>query len=168
MFAGRSVDSPFTSSLVVSAFGRCLRRVGFAKCLDTSSKVSHPNSSKTGAFCWLDFVGGWRRYAEPKAFLRRVQDLKTTKSICNQIKNHGQNKSNAKSRYINKTREPVGSLHPVNERYALLEALQIIKKMSDQSNRLVGVPASGVGSNITVWRRPERMVRREGFRIGYV
>jgi hypothetical protein len=27
---------------------RCLRQVGFAKCLDTSSQVSHPNSSKTG------------------------------------------------------------------------------------------------------------------------
>src|SRR5580693_8027921 len=38
----------------------CLRRVGFAKCLDTLSKVSHPNSSKTGGFCWSDFVGGSR------------------------------------------------------------------------------------------------------------
>jgi hypothetical protein len=39
---------------------RCLRPVGFAKCLDTSSKVSHPNSSKTGGFSWSDFVGGSR------------------------------------------------------------------------------------------------------------
>ena len=31
-----------------------------AKCLDTSSKVGHPNSSKTGGSCWSDFVGGSR------------------------------------------------------------------------------------------------------------
>jgi hypothetical protein len=28
-----------------------LLHVGFVNCLDTSSKVSHPNSSKTGGFC---------------------------------------------------------------------------------------------------------------------
>jgi Protein of unknown function (DUF962) len=42
---------------------RCLRQVGFANCLDTSSKVSHPNSSKTGGFCSSEFVRGRGFYA---------------------------------------------------------------------------------------------------------
>src|SRR5260221_8810402 len=37
---------------------RCLRQGGFAKCLDTSSKVSLPNSSKTGGFFFVGFLCG--------------------------------------------------------------------------------------------------------------
>ncbi len=65
-------------------------------------------------------------------------------------------------------REPVSSPHPVDERYALLEAPQIIEEVSDQPDGLIDVPAASVRSDITVWRRPEGMFRGKRFRIGYI
>ena len=60
------------------------------------------------------------------------------------------------------------SHHPVEQRFAAVEALEVLKKMADQGFGLFKVSAGDVRGDEAIRLRPERVIIRQGLRIGHI